>query len=175
MTPHIGSSRRMRGLLVAILSLLPFVLARPSAAQADRLDVDVDDARPLAAAIEALERRHGWIITYEDPPYVFAGDILDVTAQVRKDGAMHQRVLVPAGGPFRFTYEASAAASKDASASMLEGLLEQYHASGNAGVFRLAQTGTVFHVIPARHRNALGASETTASLLDATISINTKD
>jgi hypothetical protein len=178
MTPHIGSSRRMRVLLIAILSLLPFVLARPCAAQADRLaplDVNVDDPRPLAAAIEALERRHGWIITYEDPPYVFAGDILDVTAQVRKDGAMHHRVLVPAGGPFRFTYAASAAASKDASASLLEGLLEQYRASGNAGAFRLVQTGTVFHIIPTGHRNALGASEITASLLDATISINTKD
>jgi hypothetical protein len=178
MTPHIVSSRRTSVLLIAILSLLPFVFAQPCAAQAERpapLDVNVDDPRPLAAAIEALEKRHGWIITYEDPPYVFAGDMQDVTAQVRKDGAMHKKVFAPTGGQLHYTYERSAAASKDASASIIKGLLQQHHATGNAGVFRLEQTGSIFHVIPTTHRNAVGAPETTASLLDTTISIDTKD
>ena len=33
-------------------------------------------ATPVAEAIEELERRYSWQITYEDPPYVYYGDIL---------------------------------------------------------------------------------------------------
>jgi hypothetical protein len=39
----------------------------------------VQDARPVAKAIQELENRYGWRITYEDPPYIHNSDITDVT------------------------------------------------------------------------------------------------
>ena len=60
--------------------------------------ISVDDPRSLASAVEALERRHGWIITYEDPPYEFAADVIDVSRIARKDlDPSKPRVLVPRG------------------------------------------------------------------------------
>src|SRR5437879_2804770 len=49
------------------------------------ITITVNDPRPLAAAITELELRHGWVITYEDPPYEYAADVRDVTGVVRKD------------------------------------------------------------------------------------------
>src|SRR3984893_19497801 len=39
----------------------------------------VQDPRPVAAAIQELEKRYGWQITYEDPPYVHYSDLTDVS------------------------------------------------------------------------------------------------
>ncbi len=41
--------------------------------------VTVQSGRPVAEAIQELEKRYGWQITYEDPPYVHYSDITDVT------------------------------------------------------------------------------------------------
>ena len=41
--------------------------------------ITVQNPRPVAKAIEELETRYGWQITYEDPPYVYYGDLTDVT------------------------------------------------------------------------------------------------
>ena len=41
--------------------------------------VTVQDPRPVAEAIQELENRYGWQITYEDPPYIHYSDITDVT------------------------------------------------------------------------------------------------
>ena len=67
-----------------------------------RLVVDVDDPRPLSAAARQLERQLGLAVTYEDGSYVAPGDIVDVTAQVRRDRRTEPRVLVMRGGAFRF-------------------------------------------------------------------------
>ena len=52
-------------------------------AQATRVDYIVDDPRPVAAAIDELTSRYGYLITYEDPPYSYSDDVKDVTAEVR--------------------------------------------------------------------------------------------
>src|SRR5256885_13941815 len=69
--------------------------------------LSVDDARPLAEAIVLLESKFGGVITYEDPAYVYSGDISDVTESVRRDLDKFEpgkapRVLVPKGGKFDF-------------------------------------------------------------------------
>jgi len=73
------------------------------------------------------------VITYEDPFYLYASDIEDVTLSVRRDGQTEPRVLVPRGGPFFFQYPA--AASVDS--SVLDKLVDEYNLSGHPGVFRL--------------------------------------
>jgi hypothetical protein len=50
----------------------------------------VQDPRPVAKAIQELDKRYGRQITYEDPPYSRYSDMPDVTLQYRKDRALCQ-------------------------------------------------------------------------------------
>lgn len=154
------------------LSAIVALVASGSASLADqRLNLEVDDPRPLAAALEQLEKRYGWAITYDDPPYLYASDIEDVTLAVRRDGDMTRRVLVPRGGRFRFEYSAPVDGGAPNASSLLERLLEAYHLTGYPGMFRVIATGSVFHVVPSESRNASGVFAPCVSLLDAKISI----
>ncbi len=85
------------------MTLLQNVISR-------RLVVDVDDPRPLSAAARQLERQLGIAVTYEDGSYVAPENIVDVTAQVRRDGRTEPRVLGMRGGVFRFEHAMPATA-----------------------------------------------------------------
>jgi hypothetical protein len=129
------------------------------------ITLSVDDPRPLAAALQDLEARYGWVVTYDDPIYQHADELQDVTASVRRqDDATRPRVIVPRGGPFTFTWPPSSAPP-----AILENLLQAYNASGHPGVFRLANTGATFHVIPVRSRGADGVDKELPAVLDAPI------
>ena len=138
--------------------------------------ISVNHPRPLASAIEVLENRHGWVITYEDPPLLHPSDIEDVTLAVRRDHDLKKpRVLAPRGGPFNFRYSIPAGRVAPDESALLERLLEEYHRSGHPGVFRVRRTGAVFHVVPTESKNALGHFEPRVSLLDSTISISDRE
>ena len=157
----------MLGLLVA------FDVASSSTSQSDqRITVSANGARPLASAIETLERRYGWVITYEDPPYLYPSEIEDVTVAVHKTyDPTKPRVLVPRGVPFNFEYALASTGVEPDQSVLLERLLEEYRFSGNPGLFRLLRTGSIFHVVPSESKNSLGLFELHSSLLDANISI----
>ena len=77
----------------------------------------VQGERPVAKAIEELDKRYGWQITYEDPPYRHYSDITDVSdidwpgvpvqsqsqLQLQQEPGAHRRTLVPKGGSLTFT------------------------------------------------------------------------
>ena len=42
--------------------------------QLKKVNLSVEDGRPVAKAIRILEARYGWVITYEDPRFVYAAD-----------------------------------------------------------------------------------------------------
>jgi len=132
--------------------------------------IDVEGPRPLADVIRELERRHGWVVTYEEVPYEYAGDLVDVARSVRKYGDLSIPVLVPKGGRLSFAYPEPLPNGKNEEA-VLQDLLRQYRASGLPGEFGLARSGEIFHVIPRTSRNALGVEEGRHSALDARISI----
>jgi hypothetical protein len=70
---HDGKRIRAKVQAVSTLSAILALVVSGSAWLADqRLNLDVNDPRPLAAALEQLEKRHGWVITYDDPPYLYA-------------------------------------------------------------------------------------------------------
>src|SRR5438270_12728539 len=60
--------------------LLPAALLATLGSQTTNGVIVVDDPRPVAAAIQALERQFGVPITYEDPTYRYSGDSVDHTA-----------------------------------------------------------------------------------------------
>jgi hypothetical protein len=137
----------------------------------------VQDPRPLAKAIETLEARYGWIITYEDPPYVHESEIADVTEMVRNP--LHKskpgqatKVLVPKGGALVIDYDVMADTGLPADReAVIQQLLDANSANGNAGKFRLERTGEVLHVIPIASKNGAGTFAQQESVLDAVITL----
>jgi len=144
--------------------------------QARSLTAVVDDARPLAAAIELLEKRHGWVITYEDPPFVHDTDFSDATAKVRRDSqAGKPRVLIPRGGPFVFDYAIPGNFDPPEARPVLEALVTAYASTGYPGRFVVRQSDNVFHVVPVMGKNSRGTMQTHRSVLDVRVSIAARD
>jgi hypothetical protein len=115
---------------------------------------------------------YGWIVTYEDPRYEHDSEIMDVTESTRNDGRLDRRVLVPRGGPFsvEIARPSPQATLADISRS-LTAILEAHQASGNAGVFRLNNTGDTFHVSPAAVKARDGRLVPQTSILDVSVSL----
>lgn len=155
-------------ILGALLLALDVVQAGLPADQG--LTVEVNDARPLATALDIIEKRYAWVITYEDPPYLYGADVEDVTLSVRRDFDLTRRVLAPRGGRFTFEYPTSPDGRPPNAPALLEKLLDQYRLSGHPGMFRVITTGNVFHVVPSESRDADGIFVPHVSLLDAKIS-----
>jgi hypothetical protein len=87
---------RARHAMIAMGLLMAAFLGNASASPNT---ITVQKARPVAEAIEELERRYGWQITYEDPPYVYYGDITEVTGINRRVPVQSQSELQAAQQP----------------------------------------------------------------------------
>src|SRR6266850_1436693 len=101
-------------LIVGLLYLAVFVQGtnrqNSLRVQAGRREtLTVNSGRPVAEAAWELEKKYGWVITYEDPIYVNSGEIVDVTTQVRRDLDHYKpgeapRVFVPKGGELSISF-----------------------------------------------------------------------
>ena len=133
--------------------------------------ITITSGRPLAAIALELERRHGWIVTYEDPPYEFEGDVDDVTGIVRRDFSRpNLKVLVPRAKSFTFEY--GNGREEVNAARVLPTLLEEYHRTfSTVSTFRLLQTGDVFHVVPQASAGRDGNPVNRRAALNTRISI----
>jgi len=167
--------------VTGILTVATYAI-RGRGMQANRkVKLSVQDPRPLAKAIETLESRSGWVITYEDPRYVNESEISDVTESVRKDPDQFKageapKVLIPKGGALSIEYEVDPTTNKPADITLVvQQLLDAQSTSGNAGMFRLERNGEVIHVIPTAVKNTAGALTPQESVLDAVISLPAED
>jgi hypothetical protein len=141
----------------------------------DRLSVD--DPRPVALAAETLERKYGWIITYEDPPYAHESDLVDVTEEVRKDLDKYKpgqapKVFIPRGGELTLEYDIEPATKRPAAADVvIQQLLNTYAVNGKPGAFRLEREGQRLHIIGALAKNKNGVLASHESVLEAVITV----
>ena len=140
-----------------------------------RLVVDVADPRPLSEAARQLERQLGLAVTYEDGSYVAPEDILDVTAQVRRDGRTEPRVLVMRGGAFRFQNAMPGTAGAGGVHQVLNRLVAAWNQSGIGGTFSLVDVRAGFHIIPTARRGVTGELEPYTSPLSAPIDMPTEE
>lgn len=161
----------MRAVLVSSL-VSPSSLCAQEGAE---VKITVDDPRPLNRAIQELQGRLGWTVTYEESPWLCPADAVDVTAIVRKDGDMTRRVLAPRGGHFSFAAVLPGGDEVEARQALLEKLLQGHHSTGNPGVFRLDHTNDVFHVVIAASRNPRGTIEARKALLDTLVTLPSED
>jgi hypothetical protein len=131
------------------------------------------DARPVAKAVEVLGQRYGIVVTYEDPPYAFAGDLQDVTAAVSRSPVKPgHRVLVPREGAIQLTYSLSPSTGKlEHPDALIRKVLDTYRANGGGSQFELIQQDDVFHVVPVMVKNSAGVLVATRSVFDTPITV----
>jgi hypothetical protein len=157
----------------AVSALIPGSAGGLTVQEGDAISIVVkadDEGRALKTVVRELERRFGWMVTYEDPAYLFAPEIKDVR-HIRRV-AIDRPLLVPRGGPFTFSYTLRSSDSTGSPQEALLGaLLDQYHQTGYAGRFRLVRTGLVYHVVPAMTRDETGVLRPYGSILDRKISL----
>jgi len=97
--------------------------------------ITANSPRPLEQMLDALQRKYGWIVNYEDPQYESAVDVVN---------AADEKFKVPAGG--NFTFEFSGAAPDEE--KTLQHLVDAYNKSKNPGHFELRRTeDSVFNVV----------------------------
>jgi hypothetical protein len=124
-----------------------------------------------------LEGRYGWVITYEDPRYSYAGDIADVTEKVRRDLHKYRkggapRVLIPKGGELSFQYNVNRQTNLPINpGDVVQQLLDAQSASANAGRFRMEQHDKIIHVIPSAVNDRSGTLMPQQSILDTVVTL----
>jgi hypothetical protein len=139
-------------------------------------EIAVEDARPLRAVLDELERAHCWIVTYEDPPYIFSGDTRDATREVaRTFDASRPPILVPDGQRWAFAYEREVPRGNPEPRQVLRTLLDAYHSSGNPGVFDVVDLAGALHVVPKASRDSSGVLQPRSSLLGVRIAVTPHD
>lgn len=162
----------MPTLCLVVISVVAIAVsfARPALTRGQAESLEVNDPRPLAEAIKTIEAKYGWIVTYEDPYFQNESDLVDVTDTVRKSAAKGptQRVLIPRGGRFAFTYERP---SPESGAALIDALVAEYNASGYPGAFRVIQTAGALHVVPAAVQGDDGQLLRQTSILDVPVTL----
>jgi hypothetical protein len=142
-----------------------------------KVNLAVQDPRPVAKAITMLEATYGWTITYEDPRYAYAEDIADITERVRRDLNKYPkghapRVLIPKGGDLSFDYDVIAETNLPSNPGVvLRQLLNAQAASANSARFRLEKTKAILHVIPSAVKDRSGKLTPQQSLLDTVVTL----
>lgn len=126
---------------------------------ADRLVIQVEDPRPLGEAIWLLEQKFGWWITYEDPPYLADSDMWDVTAPEVRAASPTRRAFVPRANPIRLEFPLPPSGAPESPRSVLEALLDRNREAGNPGVFRVLESGAMYHVVPVATRDRRGSGQ----------------
>jgi hypothetical protein len=147
--------------------------AAPVVQQRLKANLSVDDPRPVATAITLLEAKYTRVITYEDPRYVYSGDISDVTETVRRDLSSFRpgeapRVLIPKGGKLAFEDDSNERPDPERS---LRRLLAAYAANLGSASFQIERREKGFDIFPTAVKNVSGKLVPQASILDSVITL----
>lgn len=173
------SQNRRAEFLVMVLTLL-YTRAGLGQSATQEVGLEVNDPRPVAAAIELLEGRHGVVITYEDPPYTDPSDLTNVAQQVRQDleryalGAAPP-VLVPRGGNLSLVYPVTRQTNQPVDLTqVLTHVCAVHAANDNPGSFTLRNDTGVLHVVPTEVRGADGKTRAVVPALDTLVELPTE-
>jgi hypothetical protein len=152
----------MRPALAAFILLQPLVgqSQRPTGAwEADvtiahsTITMYTDNLRCLASVIYTLSKKYGVRLTFEDAPLTSSYDLIDATAKTTKPQSL--RILLPRGGPLRFSFALDEGGHIPARIAVAA-LLDAYGASGYPGRYQLNENQGILHIIPVEARNASG-------------------
>ncbi len=148
-------------------------VARPS--NNVRLSV-VDEPRPLARAADLLQRKLGVGISYEDPPWIYQGDLVEAAnlpsnLEIKKTSPRFH-ATVPAVGSLDLSLPFNVASHSISipAISVLQDLLSEHVRRGNPGEFKVLTLGGDFSIVPFVARDKVGNSLAVRSPLDFAVS-----
>lgn len=139
-----------------------------------RIEV-ADFPRPLAAAVFQVERHFGRIVTYEDGSCVDPGDIVDETAQVRRDGKTSPRILGRRLDSISLAYTPPEGSVDAQVQEVLAKLLAKWNGPSHSGEFRVKKAVGGHHVIPVARKGVGGNTEPYTSPLETRITIASEE
>jgi hypothetical protein len=150
--------------LLCIATLWTAVVANVAIAQDKRIDLRVNDARPVGAAVKLLTDQHPIVITYEDPQFEFSGDL--------KNG-QSRNFFVPRGGTLGFAHVVSRDTGLPTDLlGELQALVDGERGRGGWR-FRVERSGDFYHVIPVEARDSTGRFVSKGSILDTLVTLDT--
>ena len=148
-------------------------VARPS--NNVRLSV-VAEPRPLARAADLLQRKLGVGISYEDPPWIYQGDLVEAAnlpsnLEIKKTSPRFH-ATVPAVGSLDLSLPLNVASHSISmpAISVLQDLLSEHVRRGNPGEFKVLTLGGDFSIVPFVARDKVGNSLAVRSPLDFAVS-----
>jgi len=92
----------------------------------DVVRITANSPRPLAQVLEALQKKYGWIVDYEDPQYTASQDVVEASSN-------GQRMKYPSGGSFSVEFPAKSPDEE----KTLRLIVDAYNHSKNPGQFEL--------------------------------------
>jgi hypothetical protein len=121
--------------------------------------IDVNNARPVLRAVETLRERYHLSITYEEPRYVFAQDLQDISYMHRGPVTGGAKLTGPRRGAIHFTYAEAGGSPCENIKSLLRRLVTEYASQGGP-VFdvreRTTPDGLQWNVVASKARNENG-------------------
>jgi len=140
----------------------------------ETVHLSANDPRPLAQALDALQREFGWLVNYEDPRYLSQLDLVEVTNPPQhRNTASDSRVHYPGGGAFNVDFPNGVAqhSSPDEQAT-LQLLVDAYNRSNNPGRFELRKTAEQrFDIVGTSAYDATGQISRQEILLDSPVAL----
>jgi hypothetical protein len=127
----------------------------------------VNDPRPVAAAIEEIEKVTGRAITYEDPPFLSKNHMTPMVQGANADTSL----LIPSGGSLRITLPADA--SPEQVTAAVGRMVGNYNASRGAATFSVTQGGLT-HVVPQQSATLSNQLAPMTPVLDTRITVAAK-
>jgi hypothetical protein len=96
------------------------------AESAGTVRIVANSPRPMEQVLDALQRKYGWTVNYEDPQYISTADYVET------EGAEHSRI--PGGRSFSVEFPTGSAEEK-----VLRLVVDAYNKSSNPGHFEVRQ------------------------------------
>jgi hypothetical protein len=126
--------------------------------------INANSARPLAQVLDALQRKYGWVVDYEEPQYVSQMDTVEAPG-----GASQS---LPSGGSFSVEFPASAPDEE----KTLRLVVDSYNHSKNPGRFELRRGAqNSFYVVGTAAHDQKGGIAQQQVLLDFPVTLTTQE
>jgi len=140
----------------------------------ESIHLSVSDPRPLARALDALQKQYGWRVNYEDPKYLSKLDLVEVTNPPQhRNSSSDTQVHYPRGGAFDLDFPNPAPSdSSPDEQTTLQLLVDTYNKSGNPGRFELRKTAEQqFDIVGIAAHDVMGHMSQQAVLFDLPVTL----
>ncbi len=143
----------------------------PITANGTKLHLEVSGARPLADAFDALQKKYGWLINYEDPRFVDKSDIVESSDKRYVVTSSTGRPHTPNGTAFTVDLPANPASGEPDAEKTLRLVIEAYNKSTNPGKFELRLAEGRYDVVGVSAHGTDGKMAPQTSPLDSKITL----